>query len=269
MARALAEQAERVAARVRDGLSEPPGAAGHDEPWLQSGALRDSVGAQADGLQAAVGSSDPAAVPQEMGTAHMPPRLFLAPVAAGGGGGGRPGRGRGRSSRLEGRAGRRRRYPCRRVVKRPNPQRSIQSVRRFPARLARERGLDAQHDTASPGTRPRFSFGAGGMGRARTKAVRRKREPIRSSRRSSPAMRTTRDAELITGTRTLNRRILKRCTKTRNETPSRKDELGMGRMPMVNGINTTRTTREALITPAPSEIKMSQSQFTEGASKWR
>ena len=44
MARALAEQAQRMAARVRDGLSEPPGAAGHDEPWLQDGALRDSVG---------------------------------------------------------------------------------------------------------------------------------------------------------------------------------------------------------------------------------
>ncbi len=61
MARALAEQANRMAARVRDGLSEPPGAGGHDEPWLQSGALRNSVGAQADGLQAVVGSSDPAA----------------------------------------------------------------------------------------------------------------------------------------------------------------------------------------------------------------
>jgi len=82
MARALAEQADRMPARVRDGLSEQPGAAGHDEPWLQSGALRDSVGAQADGLQAAVGSSDPAAVPQEMGTAKMPARPFLAPVAA-------------------------------------------------------------------------------------------------------------------------------------------------------------------------------------------
>lgn len=81
MARALAEQASRMAARVRDGLSEPPGAAGHDEPWLQSGGLRNSVGAQADGLQAVVGSSDPAAVPQEMGTAHMPARPFLAPVA--------------------------------------------------------------------------------------------------------------------------------------------------------------------------------------------
>jgi len=82
MARALAEQANRMAARVRDGLSEPPGAGGHDEPWLQSGALRNSVGAQADGLQAVVGSSDPAAVPQELGTAHMPARPFLAPVAA-------------------------------------------------------------------------------------------------------------------------------------------------------------------------------------------
>ena len=81
MARALAEQANRMAARVRDGLSEPPGA-GHDEPWLRSGMLRDSVGAEADGLQAVVGSSDPAAVPQEMGTAHMPARPFLAPVAA-------------------------------------------------------------------------------------------------------------------------------------------------------------------------------------------
>ncbi len=82
MAQALAEQTERMAARVRDGLSEQPGAAGHDEPWLQSGALRDSVGAQADGLQAVVGSSDPAAVPQEMGTARMPARPFLVPAAA-------------------------------------------------------------------------------------------------------------------------------------------------------------------------------------------
>ena len=83
MARALAEQAARMAARVREGLSEPPGAAGHDEPWLRSGALRDSVGAEADGLQAVVGSSDPAAVPQELGTARMPTRPFLVPVAAG------------------------------------------------------------------------------------------------------------------------------------------------------------------------------------------
>ena len=83
MAKALAEQTERMAARVREGLSEPPDTAGHDEPWLRSGALRDSVGAQADGLQAVVGSSDSAAVPQELGTARMPARPFLAPVAAG------------------------------------------------------------------------------------------------------------------------------------------------------------------------------------------
>lgn len=82
MAQALAEQAERMAQRVREGLSEPPGASDHDRPWLRSGALRDSVGAQADGLQAVVGSSDPAAAPQEMGTAKMQPRPFLAPVAA-------------------------------------------------------------------------------------------------------------------------------------------------------------------------------------------
>ena len=83
MAQALARQAESMAAVVQDGLSEPAGGPGHDEPWLQTGALRDSVGAEADGLQAAVGSNDSAAVPQEMGTAQMPPRPFLAPVAAG------------------------------------------------------------------------------------------------------------------------------------------------------------------------------------------
>ncbi len=81
-ARTLAERAQRMAARVREGLSETPNAIGHDEPCLRSGALRDSVGAQADGLQAVVGSSDPAAVPQEMGTAPMSARPFLAPVAA-------------------------------------------------------------------------------------------------------------------------------------------------------------------------------------------
>ena len=102
MARALAEQAERVAARVRDGLSKPPGAGGHDEPWLQSGALRDSVGAQADGLQAAVGSSDPAKSPWRFargggaaGNGNGAHAAAPVPRARGGGhgGGGRPGRG--------------------------------------------------------------------------------------------------------------------------------------------------------------------------------
>ena len=83
MARALAEQAGRMADAVRHNLSDLPGAGGHDQPWLRTGALHDSVGATAEGLQAAVGSSDPAAAPQEMGTHTMPPRPFLAPVAAG------------------------------------------------------------------------------------------------------------------------------------------------------------------------------------------
>ena len=81
-ARALAEQAERMAAAVRESLSAPPGSGGHDKPWARTGALRDSIGATADGLQAAVGSNDPAAAPQEIGTSHIPPRPFLAPVAA-------------------------------------------------------------------------------------------------------------------------------------------------------------------------------------------
>ncbi len=82
MAKALREQAEQIAEAVRAGLSEPQGAGDHDRPWLRSGALRDSIGAQADGLQAVVGSSDPAAAPQEMGTQHLPPRPFLAPFGA-------------------------------------------------------------------------------------------------------------------------------------------------------------------------------------------
>ena len=81
MAQALAEEADRLAQAVRDGLDEPPGGA-HDRPWTRTGALRDSIAAQTDGLTAAVGSNDKAAAPQEMGTATIPPRPFLAPVAA-------------------------------------------------------------------------------------------------------------------------------------------------------------------------------------------
>lgn len=82
MSRALSEQASRMAAAVQESLSQPPGSGEHDKPWLQSGSLRDSVGSITDGLEAAVGSSDPAAAPQELGTVRMAPRPFLAPVAA-------------------------------------------------------------------------------------------------------------------------------------------------------------------------------------------
>ena len=38
-ARALAEQAERLAAAVRDRLSTPPNPGEHDLPWLRTGGL--------------------------------------------------------------------------------------------------------------------------------------------------------------------------------------------------------------------------------------
>lgn len=81
MAAALARGAEGMAEGVRAGLAEVPGAA-HERPWVRSGALRDSVGVVSEGLVAVVGSSDVAAVPQEMGTRVVPARPFLAPVGA-------------------------------------------------------------------------------------------------------------------------------------------------------------------------------------------
>ncbi len=81
MATALSEQAERLADTVREALSEPQGAGDHEKPWVRTGALRDSIAVSANGLEAAVGSNDPAAAPQEMGTSRIPPRPFLAPAA--------------------------------------------------------------------------------------------------------------------------------------------------------------------------------------------
>ena len=103
MARALAAQAERMADAVRHNLSDPPGSGGHDEPWRQTGALHDSVGATAEGLQAAVGSSDPAKSPwrfarggRAAGVGHAHDAAAPVPGAGGSGhgGGGRPGGGR-------------------------------------------------------------------------------------------------------------------------------------------------------------------------------
>lgn len=54
----------------------------HERPWVQTGALQDSVGFTAEGLSAVVGSNNPAAVRQEIGTTHLPSRPFLAPVGA-------------------------------------------------------------------------------------------------------------------------------------------------------------------------------------------
>ncbi len=263
MARALAAQAERVADAVRQRLSEPPGTGGHDEPWLQSGALRDSVGAEADGLQAAVGSSDPAAVPQEMGTAHMPPRPFLAPVAAGMGEEVARGVAEAVAAALKG-------EPEEGAVILADASSSGQthSVPYNPLGVFQPgspENEDWTHETLQRFQELGRIFHSEGQERPFAGG----RAPIRSSRPSSPVLLTTRDAEVITGTRTLNRRTLKRCTRMRNGTRTLADELGTGRMPMANGINITKTTREALITPVRSREKGSQSRFAGGVSRWR
>lgn len=80
MAAVLEKQAEALAGVVREALGTPPGG-DHGRPWVRTGALQGSIGHDAEGLQAAVGSNDPAAAPQELGTVHLPPRPFLAPAA--------------------------------------------------------------------------------------------------------------------------------------------------------------------------------------------
>lgn len=82
LASALADESQHLADAVREKLSQSEGAGAHDVPWVRTGALRDSIEATASGLQAAIGSNDPAAAPQELGTSRIPPRPFLAPVAA-------------------------------------------------------------------------------------------------------------------------------------------------------------------------------------------
>lgn len=82
MTAALATQTEHLAQSVRDTLSTPAGAGAHDQPWRRTGALHDSIQSTAAGLEAAIGSNDPAAAPQELGTTRLPPRPFLAPAAA-------------------------------------------------------------------------------------------------------------------------------------------------------------------------------------------
>ena len=77
---ALDAAAIRLADAVRAELATPPGGP-HDSPWQQTGALQASIGYATKGLTAEVGSNDPAAGPQEYGTATIPPRPFLAPAA--------------------------------------------------------------------------------------------------------------------------------------------------------------------------------------------
>lgn len=77
---ALEAAANRIADAVRDVLATEPGGP-HDTPWRQTGTLQASIATTIDGLTAHITSNDPAAAPQEYGTATIPPRPFLAPVA--------------------------------------------------------------------------------------------------------------------------------------------------------------------------------------------
>lgn len=65
---------------MRAELATPPGGP-HDTPWRRTGALQASIAHAADGLTAEIGSNDPAAAPQEHGTATALPRPFVSPVA--------------------------------------------------------------------------------------------------------------------------------------------------------------------------------------------
>lgn len=78
---ALERSAALMAEEVRQALSEAPADGEHGVPWLRSGVLRDSIGHEADDSGAVVGSSDPVAVFQEVGTGRDRPRPFLSPVA--------------------------------------------------------------------------------------------------------------------------------------------------------------------------------------------
>ena len=80
LATELAAQSARLADAVRANLATPPGGP-HEGPWRQTGNLRSSIVASIEALSANIGSNDPAAAPQELGTASLPPRPFLAPAA--------------------------------------------------------------------------------------------------------------------------------------------------------------------------------------------
>ena len=77
---ALVAASQDLASATRSAFSTLPGGP-HEHPWLQSGALRDSIGCTVEGLDAIVGSSSEVARYQEHGTDAMPPRPTFAPVA--------------------------------------------------------------------------------------------------------------------------------------------------------------------------------------------
>ena len=79
--RGLLGAGAHVAESARNMLSTPLGGP-HAAPWLRTGKLRDSIGVQETDSGAVVTSTSEIAVHQELGTRRIPPRPFLAPVAA-------------------------------------------------------------------------------------------------------------------------------------------------------------------------------------------
>lgn len=79
---ALEAAAAWLEEEVRATLSHPPGEA-QGVPALRGGELRESISAFVEDGRAVVGSNSVAAAVQEAGSATVPPRPFLRPVAAG------------------------------------------------------------------------------------------------------------------------------------------------------------------------------------------
>lgn len=78
---ALDKAAQQLDAAVKQELSHRPGE-DHVFPWYRSGALHNSISHEAEGDRAVIGSADPVAVYQELGTRTDPPRPFLAAAAS-------------------------------------------------------------------------------------------------------------------------------------------------------------------------------------------
>lgn len=78
---ALEQAAVRIEVAVQQALSRLPGE-DHAAPWLRTGELRASITHETTEDAAVIGSTDPVAVDQELGTRTIPPRPFLAPIAA-------------------------------------------------------------------------------------------------------------------------------------------------------------------------------------------
>lgn len=78
----LAAEAAKLSETIQRSLSHRPGSSDHSTPWLRSGNLRQSISSASEDDAVVVGSTDPVAIDQELGTRQIPPRPFLAPAAA-------------------------------------------------------------------------------------------------------------------------------------------------------------------------------------------